>query len=446
MYSVNALLAAGSNAHGQLANGTVDDSDRFHPCSFFGYIPETLPTNTRRVLNLATGANHTVVLLERSDGSKETGTYTELWGSGDGGRGQLGPTVAASSPGASGSPPRIFQPIQLFLEAHGLHDYAYRMVAASWETTYIVLSSPGKNDCIISMGADDFGDLGIGHPQDRERTAASPFHIIDLDPLTNKSSSPIRVEFIETGPHNVVVRVSSTDLPNGLVFGWGTSRHGQLGSVVSPNGRPVPFVSKPITLDLGADGVAAASAVGSQHAVFLFDSGRLLGMGSPRKGQLDGLDTLTNVKSVSCSWNTTYATVESGHGCQIFASGSHSRGQLGRRLTALPNEKTSHGLAAVEFPFAFSSRRLLQLACGSEHVLALFAVSDPNGEDTTEVWGWGWNEHGNLGIGTTADVELPLELWPGASPHDRSARAAGVWAGCGTSWIVTHARTVDAIH
>ena len=58
-----------------------------------------------------------------------------------------------------------------------------------------------------------------------------------------------------------------------------------------------------------------------------------------------------------------------------------------------------------------------------------------------EIWAWGWNEHGNLGLGHTEDVQLPLRIsMPDADTSASEVKfkgIAGVWAGCGTSWIAT---------
>jgi protein ATS1 len=75
----------------------------------------------------------------------------------------------------------------------------------------------------------------------------------------------------------------------------------------------------------------------------------------------------------------------------------------------------------------------LEIACGSEHVLAL--VSHRNSECCEQVWGWGWNEHGNLGLGHTVDVPTPVRLWPPSDLDERVSSIQGIWAGLGTSWI-----------
>ncbi|KAJ7605040.1 regulator of chromosome condensation 1/beta-lactamase-inhibitor protein II [Mycena polygramma] len=383
------LLSAGSNAHGQLSNRTLDDSHVFLPCCFSGCAPGTLPTG-RKLLHLAFGANHTLALFKSTRDSDQ-----ELWGCGDGKSGQLGPSYDDESTS-------IFRPLDLALERHGLAEYVPRLVAASWETSYVVLSRPDMPDVLLAMGANDFGDLGIGA---KGKMPAKDIHVIRFDYLG--VSGPLVVDSLAAGQHHVVA-----SLKGGQAVGWGTSRHGQLGNVETP------FLSSPVLIPQGrADDAIVHAALGHQHTVFLHASETVSGLGSNRKRQLEGIEAAANIQSVACTWNGTYLATGAG---DVLSAGNNVNGQLGR---------ADGPLARVEFPFTPATHRLLQLACGSEHVLASFSVLDTC---TTEVWGWGWNEHGNLGVGTTEDVRIPIKIWS-TTPSIKGD--IGIWAGSGTSWI-----------
>jgi protein ATS1 len=441
------LLASGSNSHGQLANGGLNDSYVFTPCSFYGCPPGRIPANSR-ILNLASGANHVLVLLE----PQYTPNQRELWGCGDGSRGQLGP----SYPGDSKASTTILRRIHLPLENYVVEGYTVSMIAASWETSYVVLSCRGKPDLLLSMGGNDYGDLGIGDLKDGRKSQG--VHIVKFDHLTidgrplDTNSSQFQLQFLATGPHNVVLRVvvTSTDSDSQVfTVGWGSSRHGQLGAL-SPSSSTCqwssPFISTPqiVFTDLDKEPLISI-AIGLQHAVCVHSSHRVSGVGSDRKSQIRHLGSLKGyVKSVSCTWNGTYVDIECEDGeRRVFATGSSSKGQLGRVSTS---ESDGLSLMPVQFPFTSTTHRLARLACGSEHVLCMFHVAPhPTCNDTlfapeshAEVWGWGWNEHGNLGTGTTDDIHLPTKIWP-SSPEqsETQAREGGinVWGGCGTSWI-----------
>ena len=55
--------------------------------------------------------------------------------------------------------------------------------------------------------------------------------------------------------------------------------------------------------------------------------------------------------------------------------------------------------------------------------------------------GWGWNEHGNMGLGHTEDVITPAFIpipslsIPSATVETDPPKIVGIWAGCGTSWF-----------
>ncbi|KAF9469649.1 regulator of chromosome condensation 1/beta-lactamase-inhibitor protein II [Collybia nuda] len=430
------LLSSGSNAHGQLSNGTSEDVHKFAPCSFLGYPTGTLPPGTRRVVHITSGANHTLALLETEAEGKR---HLEIWGCGDGSSGQLGSVLQARRTAS------VFWPIDLSLKNAGLDNYSYKLVCASWETTYIVLSCEGKADVFISMGADDFGDLGVeGMNKGRGKQAILPFHIVSFDHLTLEGvpvrKDSITVESLVSGQHHVVVQLRGT-LVNGkevtFVAGWGTSRHGQLGNLVSPGGGPTPFLTKPavISIDDSHDRIIA-HALGSQHTVFLYASGKVSGLGSSRRGQLQGLENVKHATGLGCTWNGTYLLVNDGQGdTRVIAAGSYMHGQLGRELPV-----GTSGLAgtlkpsAVEFPG--DTQSVKSIACGTEHVLAICTSKGTDRSPDVAVWGWGWNEHGNLGTGSTNNIFVPVKIWTGAEEDLIPVR---VWGGSGTSWIyATH--------
>ncbi|KAF8079133.1 regulator of chromosome condensation 1/beta-lactamase-inhibitor protein II [Lyophyllum atratum] len=438
------LLSSGSNAHGQLSNGSLEDSHVFLPCSFSGCPPGTMPPNTNRVLNISSGANHTIALLETRNSDGEYST--EIWGSGDGSVGQLGPAYRQLMTGASST---IFQPLNIPLQQVGLSGYQIKLVAASWETTYLVLSCEGKGDVLISMGKNDFGDLGIGENEKGKGTTRS-LNLVSFTHLTVRGAqlnhAKIAIQSIAAGQHHVVAQIQATwsdGATEVCMVGWGASRHGQLGNALGANGRPVPYLSTPNLIPSGdPDDRIVTAALGNQHTVLLRSSGKVLGLGSNRKGQLQEVENAPPATQVGCTWNGTYIVVNEGEGIScVLSTGSGAHGQLGRPLTFNPS--TSDGLpllAPVQLAIPSNSINITAMACGTEHVLALlspFEGSVP--ENSPEVWGWGWNEHGNLGTGTTEDVFVPVKVWPPASMQGTESprTAIGIWAGSGTSWVLT---------
>lgn len=406
------LLAAGSNGRAQLAIAHSQDAHSFTPCKFD---PRESPTTA--IISVVGGGNHTLALLSWVN---DSAAPLQVWGCGEGTKGQLGPGFGAEEEGRDES--AVLRPLVLPWEEQGLFGYTISHVAACWETSFFVLRKNDQHDLLASMGGNDFGDLGIGNLASKKKIKA-PFHIVDLSHIVGYTAQRVSITDISAGPHHVVVLLRADKKQ--YIAGWGTARHGQLGPLLMPSGRALPFSPSPVAIDLPIDiqlDPVLSGRAGNQHSVFLHASGRISALGSDAKGQLQGLRTAEGVQAIDCTWNGTYIRTPSG----LLSTGTNARGQLGRREHATD---ASSGLGAVRFPV---EARVLDFACGSEHVLA---VVESRGRRA--VWGWGWNEHGNLGNGSLDDVNVPVEIWPPPAMESEAmtSTAVRVWAGCGTSWI-----------
>jgi protein ATS1 len=407
------LLAAGSNGRGQLAIGHSRDAHSFTPCKLARSESSTSPP---AIISIVGGGNHTLALLSWA---KDSATSLEVWGCGEGAKGQLGLWLNADSEGRDES--AVLRPLILPWEEQGLFGYTIAHVAACWETSFFVLNKHGQHDLLASMGGNDFGDLGIGDLPSKKKIKA-PFHIVDLSHIVGSTAQRISITDITAGPHHVIVLLRADKKQ--YIAGWGTARHGQLGPLLMPSGRALPFSPSPVAIDLPIDvqlDPVLSVRAGNQHSVFLHASGHVSALGSDAKGQLQGVRrTAEDVQAIDCTWNGTYIRTPLG----LLSTGSNARGQLGRRENAsiAPSE-------VVRFPM---EARVLDLACGSEHVLA---VVESRGR--MAVWGWGWNEHGNLGTGSLDDVTVPVQIWPPPAVESEAMTSieVRVWAGCGTSWI-----------
>ncbi|KAF8194987.1 regulator of chromosome condensation 1/beta-lactamase-inhibitor protein II [Pholiota molesta] len=407
MTSRFSLLSTGSNAHGHLGNGSLEDSHIFQKCSFLDHLPNTLPTETSRIVDIATGANHTLVLLEIDGGRRE------LWGCGDGRMGQLGRAYQQSSTTT------LFRKLDLAFADAGLQSYYIKFISATWETSFVVLSCDGQTDVVLSMGSDDFGDLGIGGL--KKGQPAKDFHIIRFDHIPALSES-LDVLGIYCGQRHVILRATATPCSSSILVGWGSCRHGQLGDLGSKPSTPTPQIVSTPTSNV------VSLALGIYHTVALDDSGVPLCLGSNRKGQLEVVRNFTNcenkAQSIGCTWNGTYIVAQDQDQWTIYSSGSNSHKQLGW------SEEGASTVDRISFPDELDRHGAFpKVACGSEHVLLLVA---PTSTGPSQLWGWGWNEHGNLGVGHTDDVPAPIKLW---APHGENSKIVDVWAGLGTSWI-----------
>ncbi|KAG8850580.1 hypothetical protein FRB96_009671 [Tulasnella sp. 330] len=564
MPSRTLVFAAGSNAHGQLGNGTMDDSNSFNLCHFAvqsslsplppsssvaGGVPKSghlnpstvsptahvgfgkpkvappevnlqhklcepmhLPHATSSsdckpdVIKIASGANHTLILLRKGHYHQpEDPTHggsgspiaqypsippipTLIYGSGDSSKGQLN-----RQPPSQGT--KRFERIHLTHETLGYHVVN---IAAAWETSYFVLRhllQPERHpDVLIAIGGNDFGELartqrspppsGIGGGGSRSKgkgkekqlqssdlVGAARENVVSFDHLLRTTDAPLHISSITASIHHVIVildLLSSTEplTRQQIVVGWGACRHGQLGPQVAPPPCPIrdgakttppqSFTSTPTQLLASTQDPVCSVGVGAQHTVLLHESGAISAWGSNRKHQLQGVSSEVDIVNIGCTWNGTYlvtAALSQLPGWSILATGSGDKGQLGRADpitksgggSASKNTNTTAApvdpiIAPVNFPNQETpATRIKKLACGSEHVLALLDAGQP-GNELTELWAWGWNEHGNLGFGHKLDRHLPtiIDLSDSLQAvRDVTVRhrILDIWAGCGTSWI-----------
>ena len=405
------LLAAGSNACGQLGTGSLDDAHRFTPCVFGDLPPGTLPPNTQSIIQLASGANHALTLLRRAGSGGSDKPRTELWGAGDGSRGQLGPSYRNKTP-TSG-----FQPVDQVPDGHEI-----TTIAAAWETSYVVFSRDGRDDVLMSMGADDFGDLGVGGAKKQGNGKERLIHVVDLIPSVDSvARGSLKIPELVAGPHHVVARLNYVDSSGHAVqklVGWGASRQGQLGvtsrAVSSPMEIPLPQSSPRVT----------QIALGNQHTVFRHFDGSVTALGSNRKGQLGNVSSLRDITAVQCTWNGTMVVTSDNYTSLLSSCGTNEAGQLGR-----PSGESS--FAPVDL--CLDGEPPGAVVCGSEHTLAIAYPVDGH----AKVMGWGWNEHGNLGTGETSNIRVPTTLRTSPAGENHIVdEAISAWAGCGTSWIL----------
>lgn len=205
-------------------------------------------------------------------------------------------------------------------------------------------------------------------------------------------------------------------------------------------------------------------SLGAGHTVFLFNpvgkdgsdnKSVLVALGNGTKGQkaLSHLGTTASANQersgsqwhdLGCTWNGTYLVAKTEKEVeQIWATGSNTHGQLGLGPENPTDAAETDGLRRILLPAELvldsetnsrKGRRIKKLICGSEHLIVLADMED---DSQKEVYTWGWNEHGNLGLGDKDDRWDPVRL-------DRSA-LGGVkgqlevvdgWAGCGSSWLL----------
>ncbi|GAB1299082.1 RCC1 and BTB domain-containing protein 2 [Apodemus speciosus] len=107
------------------------------------------------------------------------------------------------------------------------------------------------------------------------------------------------------------------------------------------------------------------------------------------------LDSLTGKKIVSLSYGSGPHIVLATTDGEVFTWGHNAYSQLG-------NGTTNHGLVPCHISTNLSNKQVIEVACGSYHSLVL--TSDG------EVFAWGYNNSGQVGSGSTANQPIPRRV------------------------------------
>ncbi|KAH8925139.1 RCC1/BLIP-II [Atractiella rhizophila] len=312
-------------------------------------------------------------------------------------------------------------------------EYDVASVGCCWETKFVVLSSKDetKDDRLVSWGGENaFGELG------RKATEPQLCGEVDFSHI-EQDTYPRKIERLSCGVRHSLCLLSLGG--SQVLVGWGASRHGQLGSKES-------VIPLPRTIDLGASSAVLDLAVGKDHSAILLyweQEMSVLSLGSGRRNQLghkeDGFEQKPGEQSVLkipsstyrlfCTWNGTY--LHDKNNTQIFGWGIDTHGQLPRShpsSTVIPSS-ISRAMDPIRINI---SSFVADFNAGSEHLL----VSSTDGQ----VWGWGWNEHGNLGVEGLESIREPRRL----KIDEERAHIERVFGGNGTSFIFCKVLDDDA--
>ncbi|KAK2846704.1 hypothetical protein Q5P01_009703 [Channa striata] len=107
------------------------------------------------------------------------------------------------------------------------------------------------------------------------------------------------------------------------------------------------------------------------------------------------IDVLCGKKIVSLSYGTGPHVVIATADGEVFAWGHNGYSQLG-------NGTTNHGLTPALVSTNLLSKRVTEVACGSHHTIALTTDG--------EVFAWGYNNSGQVGSGSTANQPTPRRV------------------------------------
>jgi alpha-tubulin suppressor-like RCC1 family protein len=347
----------GSDVSGKLGDGNISPSynvtnnDSFLPLRVRG------PGNTgylSSIIAISAGESHNTAL--RSDGT--------VWAWGWNAFGQLG----------NGSTNDASTPVQV----SGLSN----VVAISGRAYHcLALKSDGT---VWGWGWNTSGQLGIGSAAPAGVT--SPVQVIGL---TNPAT-------ISAGYTTSLALMS-----NGTLLTWGTDRKGEMGqtnpNVFSYHPIPVLGISNVVSV---SDDFQEPEALTSDGTIWMWGWNNLgqLGNGNTNDQHIPArVLNLTNMIFAGATGDRNNCAIRADH--TVWTWGRNFNGQLGIGTA----DQNAHPLPVQVPPFGKANVILVQTP--DWHSLALEA-------DGT-LWGWGANDHGQLGNGGTDDAYSPTPvLWP----------------------------------
>jgi alpha-tubulin suppressor-like RCC1 family protein len=356
------VLTAGGNTSGQLGDGTTTTR---HDYDWIG--ADDLLTTA-----VAAGAVHSLALCV--DGTVWT------WGQNE--RGQLGDaTTNDRSLPAPVLEPAVWQEDQV-VEYRPIDGV---IAVAGGSRHSLALQADGT---VLSWGANGHGQLGNGTTTD----LATP------GVVGKSKGAPLRDVIAIGAGHASSVALRA----DGTVWTWGSNENGELGDGTREN-RHLP-VQVPVTR------VVAVAARGT-HMLALVGDGSVRAWGSNSHGELgDNTATarvspvyvkghaaagaLTDVIAIACGVGFSLALGADG---RVWSWGHNNENQLGdgtthTRLTPVRVSTESGALTGIT-----------TIAAGANHALALEGGA-------ARVYGWGWNNAGRLGDGTTIDHPLAVPV------------------------------------
>ncbi|XP_018392810.1 PREDICTED: RCC1 and BTB domain-containing protein 1-like [Cyphomyrmex costatus] len=250
-----------------------------------------------------------------------------------------------------------------------------------------------KDKMMYALGNNKNGCLGTGNTRCYKT-------VKKIDILCMKDIKTFAYGF---GPHVLAL------MKDGKIYSWGCNNYGQVGNgsydqVVTPTLINIPNLNN-------LDGKRVVDiACGSYHSIALTESGEVYawGINDYRIIKKDSLvdinmnQTTTNtpklvnitfngekIVNISCGMTFTLAVTEKG---EVYSWGENDVGQLG----------IGH-YEDTTIPTLISSLRgtvIVKVACGNQHTLAL--------TDKGNLYVWGGNHYGQLGIGNQRDSYEPV--------------------------------------
>lgn len=254
---------------------------------------------------------------------------------------------------------------------------SYRFAGFSIGSNHTLAFVPFRNtSSVYAWGYNGYGQLGNGKSGSAE-SSRKPLGISGLPNATAVAAG---------GYHSMAIA-------DGNLYTWGNNSKGQLGVGTLVDATRPQAVGSPVLTNV------ARIAAGGLHSIALKTDGTVWAWGSNSYGQIGNQTTEDQKLPVQVNIGGKLAKLIAAGGAFsvavttdniIYLWGYNGFGQLGKDPTTNPFSKepvevVSSGIGAVK-----------AVAAGLDHILVM--------NDLGEIWAWGYNGYGQLGNGTTADI------------------------------------------
>ncbi|OEF98131.1 RCC1 domain-containing protein [Desulfuribacillus alkaliarsenatis] len=240
---------------------------------------------------------------------------------------------------------------------------------------------------VYSWGVNQHGKLGIGRDDLSDEGRAV---------IPEKIPNFTNVKTLATGSDHIIALKN-----DGTVWGWGRNNMGQLGQ-----GHTEPHFISPVQIS-GLDNVKEIYA-GNNFSMVVKTDGTVYSWGLQENGRLGQgeisenilvptqIEGLTNVVSLAVGNGHVLALKENG---TVWAWGETKLGKIGNGTVGVNKEDGEW--SPVELA---SLQNIKTIIAGNEHSFAI--------DNKGQVFGWGNNHRGQLGIGDTEDRSTPVLVQP----------------------------------